>query len=270
MPLYWILTLTIAVLVTLAPSLFRTTAVNSQYLLKSLLFIPYQNPGHGADVVPILVPGWSLNMEMMFYLIFGLLLLAPRARLLPIATAVFGLLVLTHFLLGPDGPPVARFLTDLRITEFFLGMLIGALYVASNLRPSRILLAILLTGSVAVLLWQPGATPGAVISFVLATIIPSAAVVYAVVEWEKHYGAPAIPGLLALGNASYSLYLGHILALGVARAVWSHAGPKTASVANAVGFAFFGLALSVLLAIGLYRMLERPLTRELHRRLLPA
>ena len=88
-------------------------------------------------------------------------------------------------------------------------------------------------------------------------------IVYCMVAWEKNRGLPRLRGLLALGDASYSLYLGHLFALGAARIAWVRIGPDAPSVSSAAGFAAFGLLASVLAAIALYRLVEQPLTRKL-------
>jgi exopolysaccharide production protein ExoZ len=58
--------LAVSALLLVKPDLFRTTELTAVFLIKSLLFIPYANPGHGGDFMPLLVPGWSLNLEMFF------------------------------------------------------------------------------------------------------------------------------------------------------------------------------------------------------------
>ena len=110
-PLYWALTLLVSALLILKPELFRTTVVTAPFLIKSLLFIPYANPGHGGEVMPILTPGWSLNFEMFFYLIFCFVLIFPLGRRILVSGMVFAALALTHLLLpSPDplDPPDRR------------------------------------------------------------------------------------------------------------------------------------------------------------------
>jgi exopolysaccharide production protein ExoZ len=265
-PLYWLLTLAIAALLTARPGLFRTTVVTGEYLIKSLLFVPYQNPGHNGDVMPILVPGWSLNMEMMFYLIFGLLLFARGRWLLPGATLIFGSIAAIGIAFGQSLPPVARFLADLRVLEFLFGMYVGWLYLHTDMRHARSLLFLLVAIAVPVLLWQPINPLGSTLAMMLNSVLCCSLIVYAVVAWEKNHGLPRLTGLLSLGDASYSLYLGHLFALGAARVLWSRIGPATPSTFSAAGFAAFGLLSSVVVAIGLYRLAEKPITRKLRRR----
>jgi exopolysaccharide production protein ExoZ len=51
--------------------------------VQSFLFVPHYHLVFRDRIAPILIPGWSLNYEMFFYLIFavGLLVRSRRARL---------------------------------------------------------------------------------------------------------------------------------------------------------------------------------------------
>lgn len=74
-PLYWLATLAVATLVVIRPELFHNSEFNIPHLIGSLLFIPHWSEVQGLR--PILALGWTLNYEMMFYLLF---FLAMRIR----------------------------------------------------------------------------------------------------------------------------------------------------------------------------------------------
>jgi exopolysaccharide production protein ExoZ len=73
-PLYW--------LATIGALVFHKVAANDNApaglpeLLQSLFFVPYYNENFGWR--PILGQGWTLNYEMMFYIIFAVALTFPR------------------------------------------------------------------------------------------------------------------------------------------------------------------------------------------------
>src|ERR1019366_2869669 len=69
-PLYWVLTLALAATALVAPSLFRSVTLTAVSLIQSLLFIPHFSPSHAGMIWPVLVPGWTLNYEMFFYVVF--------------------------------------------------------------------------------------------------------------------------------------------------------------------------------------------------------
>ena len=100
-PLYWILTLAMVGLALVAPSLFRTLKVTADTLVQSLLFIPHFSTSFTDKAWPLLVPGWTLNYEMYFYVILAVILLLPAAWRMSTLAAFFGISVVAGWLLGP-------------------------------------------------------------------------------------------------------------------------------------------------------------------------
>ena len=82
-PLYWLLTLTVAAACLIAPSLFRGVVLAPEHVVKSLFFIPDFYPGMPTHIWPLLLPGWTLNYEMIFYVVFAVALLLPRHLMIP-------------------------------------------------------------------------------------------------------------------------------------------------------------------------------------------
>ena len=70
-PLYWTLTLVMTALFLLQPKLFNTNGIGWPWVVSSLAFLS-QATQHG---MPVLFDGWTLEFEMLFYLIFALSLL---------------------------------------------------------------------------------------------------------------------------------------------------------------------------------------------------
>jgi len=68
LPLYYIMTLGTFALLLLFPSMFEQTKAEPIFLIKSLLFIPF-DIGNGV-LQPLLRIGWTVNCEMFFYLLF--------------------------------------------------------------------------------------------------------------------------------------------------------------------------------------------------------
>src|SRR5579872_364486 len=89
-PLYWLLTGLLFLCALFTPEFARMTVATPQTLAKSLLFIPYFNAGQGGRLYPLLIPGWTLNCEMFFYLIFTLTLFAPLRWRMPLSTSILG------------------------------------------------------------------------------------------------------------------------------------------------------------------------------------
>jgi peptidoglycan/LPS O-acetylase OafA/YrhL len=66
-PLYWILTLGVFSIAIFYPDLLNNTTANFEHLIKSLFFIPFDKNGSGH--FPILFLGWTLNFEVIFYIL---------------------------------------------------------------------------------------------------------------------------------------------------------------------------------------------------------
>ena len=75
-PLYWLVSGLITVAALAVPTLLSSTVFSLPHVLASFVFVPYPHPVLH-DPYPILVPGWSLNYEAFFYLLFGLSLFLP-------------------------------------------------------------------------------------------------------------------------------------------------------------------------------------------------
>jgi exopolysaccharide production protein ExoZ len=262
-PLYWFMTLLVVAGYLVQPAWFRSTVVSVEYVLKSLFFIPFENPGHAGDMMPVLVPGWSLNFEMAFYLVFALSLWVPGRLRLGFVGAIFLLLfVLGHLPWGTTLPREFWFYVDPRIVEFWLGMVVGSQVQASwNQRVPRFFVWVVLIGAFGLLL-APSAAYGAFPPYVavwFGNVLPAGALVWAVVALEVQGKVPKITALQHLGDASYSIYLSHILTLGVVRMVWARLGLAQVDLLHVGAFAGTAVAASVAVGWAIFVLVERPL-----------
>lgn len=212
-----------------------------------------------------LPPAWTLVYEMLFYTVGSASLLFGRRQYRLILAAWIGsevvLSTLNHFV--PFGAWQQSILLDPLLTEFGMGCCVAWLVEKKETRFWRI----------AAIAWiplyvlggyfaqQPGAPWGVGDYRVLTFGLGSALVVYAicVAEW---YGRIAPRWLIEIGNASYSIYLGHEIALFATRyASWQ------LGVSTAIG-GFLTLLAALLASIGIglvsYRLFERPMTVFLH------
>jgi exopolysaccharide production protein ExoZ len=252
-PLYWIATL--LVFVGVSAGLFGKTVGSVEQLLKSLLFIPYYNQ-HG-DIWPLLVPGWTLNYEMFFYAVFALLLLAPRQSQPIAVTGILAALVLAGLSFEPSGA-AARFYTDPIILEFAAGMWLGVLWKANRLPilPGWSLAVIVLL-SVVIAAWvsKVGA-PGdlrPILYGIPATALVAAALSYA---GRAYRSRPAE----FLGDASYSIYLWHTIAISVAVKVGTMLG------LSAWLLYVLGIVGGILAGMVSYVLIEKPVIAYFERR----
>lgn len=124
-PLYWAMTISTFILVACKPSLFNSTSSELSHLIKSITFIPFDKSG---VIEPILGPGWTLNYEMYFYLLFFFSLKINFEYRGHIVSSIFGVLALVGFFY--DGNLIWEFYTDPIILEFTFG--IFAFYILKS------------------------------------------------------------------------------------------------------------------------------------------
>ncbi len=125
LPLYWLATLFYYGIICLRPSLSIMSQARPEYLVKSMLFIPFINDA-GFDT-PILGAGWTLNYEVMFYLLFfGSMILSHRYRA-AIAVGLSCLLVVVGHLLPGSLLPGESFYLQYYANSFLLEFSMGIL-----------------------------------------------------------------------------------------------------------------------------------------------
>ena len=105
-PLYWLLTTIMVVLLLVAPQLLQSTRFDLPMSIASYLFIAWPNPVEAAGLKPVMIPGWTLNYEMAFYLLLALGLTMKAAWRGP---SVIGVLLVLAALSPLPMPPIAHF-----------------------------------------------------------------------------------------------------------------------------------------------------------------
>lgn len=180
-PLYWLLTFAIVLVYLAWPSVFREMKLTLPHLFSSLLFLSKRVVQDN----PVLSVGWTLEYEMLFYLLFALGLSVSRKWVALIPSVILAAMCFWGSV-------------DLLVLEFVLGMLAATFYLRLVCHSSGVW--ILIAG--AVLLAASLFIDRQLHAFFLWGI-PSCLVVL---------GASCMPqsgsrlGRL-LGDASYSMYL---------------------------------------------------------------
>ncbi len=241
-PLYWIATIVMAVHQHAA--LFDVG--------RSLLFWPYLDGG--GHIWPILVQGWTLNIEMFFYIVFAMTLIVPLRFRLVVISVLIGGLGLAGMLERPADPVLSTYSSPMML-EFLLGVWVAALFQRSSVPSLPVAIGLLALGIVLLATTIGDYTPE-LWRFVIWGI-PSTFIVWGLTSIEKLRSVPDIAVLKLLGAASYSIYLFHPFILKtVARLL---AGFP--SIVVVVGVTAAGAAIG----IAAYYLLEAPITAWLRR-----
>lgn len=248
-PLYWLITLGTAAGALLAPRAFPAMRPTLDHVAQSLLFIPHRDAT--GLIAPLIVPGWTLNYEVFFYLLFAVALLARTRWRAWIVTAALVALVLIR----PFGDPrnaIWSTYTDPILLEFAAGLWLGWAWSCDRL-PGRRVAGLLLALGAASLVATAISGVDVSAARVLLWGLPAVALVTGAVSFESHGAIPRWRPLALLGDASYSLYLVHGLAISAALRLTRYVVAPPAMV--------FTVSIIAGLAGGLvcYLLIERPL-----------
>ena len=233
-PLYWFMTFLALMKLDAMFYIRHKPLVTPAFLATSLFFIPYRNSlGFTNPVVP---PGWTLNFEMFFYLLFAASI-ALKANVAKLLTPVMlGLVVIGFY------HPAA--LLNPIILEFLAGVLFGYAVHYGYKVPSIVAYLSGVLGVCWLFLHGPRVAVYGISGFLI---------VHAFVTLE---GKVRIPKpLIKIGDSSYSLYLSHYIYIYLVylACIRVHL-PGYVAVAVCV-------IVCIWVSFGVYRFLEKPLTQ---------
>jgi len=258
-PPYWFFTTAMIFAVLLFPGQVSHPQLDANDVLSSYLFIPTRNAW--GELYPVLVLGWTLNFEMLFYTVFAIGLRWPLARGLAFIVCVVGALGIAGVLIEPQAAPLAFWCNPI-VFEFLFGMLLAQMR-ASGWRCSPAWgAAILATGVVA--LWLGSARSGASALWPPRALwmgLPALLICAAAALTREPASVGRIGRALAsAGDASYVLYLSHPFTLAAFSLLSRHAGMRDPWV-------FIGVAcvLCVFVSVLMHRWIEKPLVETLNR-----
>lgn len=251
-PLYWMTTLGVAAIAVLVPAAFPAMHPTLPHLMQSLLFVPHRDDS--GLIAPLIVPGWTLNYEMFFYLLFAAALLAPaKLRAWLLSAALIGLVAVRP--LGDAHNPLWATYTNPLLLEFGAGVWLGQCWSQDRL-PGRglawLMVALGFAGFAATAVTGVDVEPARILYWGL----PALLIVTGAVALERHGPIPNWRPLQALGDASYSVYLVHGLAISAAfRALQIvHLTAPAVVLPVAVGA-------GVVAGLLTYRLVEKPLMK---------
>lgn len=220
-------------------------------------------------------PAWSICCEAFFYALFPLLIIAarrlPGRSLWPIWSATaLTVLLLPWGSTAINGPPVAGSSINLnsywfiyvlpvtRLPEFWLGILTARLVRDGRWpRPEWWNTYVPLIVCLSLLhLLPPQYDLGSAAAPALALIIAHRALadIHGRTRWMAH------PALLALGSASYALYITHFPLLMTARLLLG--ADRHLTLWTGIPLVLALMALAVLLSLAVHRFYEQPLMRR--------
>ena len=221
-PVYWATMMFALPALLWMPNLSKPHKQSPAFILASLLLLPQND-------VPVLGVSWSLSYEVVFYLVFGLCLWRRAVGFT--AMALWGGLAVTAVAIPDfgDWSFLVSWLALPRVLELFFGVSVGFLVVRRSGKHPRTILTVgaLSFASIGVTSSYVWGNPSEALFLVFG--VSAALVIYgcAVGELSGQLGR-APRWTHQLGEASYSIYLTHYLAIAFQTRVWRRLPPLPA------------------------------------------
>jgi exopolysaccharide production protein ExoZ len=227
-PLYWVLTIAWLAFV---------PGWDFGHLASSLLFLPSPDPVTGAMRSPLLEPGWSLNFEMFFYLVFAAILMLPEKMRLWVAVIALGLFSQSAQVF--DLPPYIAYFASQMLLLFVAGMALARFDL-------RLPIWTCVAGFAGL-----AALPQFTDNFMLSVFVPTVAIVAGARSLDGILREWKLPSLLA--DASYAIYLSHLFTLQICSVFVAPFLPGPLALVVVLG-------LSCLVGVLVHKRIENPLT----------
>jgi exopolysaccharide production protein ExoZ len=216
-PLYWFYSSLILFVWIIHPAWVNSDQGSQINVIASFLLLPQ-------NILPLVSVGWTLVHEMYFYFIFAILLLLPKKNFL-LGVIFWGCIVaIVNICFSDISNPFLLVYSHPLTIEFIIGCLIALLYYRKPLPGNAFLIA-----SASLISWVLGyylfrKLSGNLIPLgwekVLIFGVPSALAVYAALLFESKNAALLPRWIRSIGDASYSIYLSHILVLHAIGKIW--------------------------------------------------
>jgi peptidoglycan/LPS O-acetylase OafA/YrhL len=267
-PPYWFFTTAMVAAMILMREHVAHAVIAPGHVIASYLFLPWVNP-YG-QFYPVLILGWTLNFEMLFYVIFAFSLNFPRRTGVAVIAAVIGGLACVGALVdfrgtALAGSPIASWANPI-VLEFLFGIALAWAF-AKGLRWSRTTgVLVMAAGCGAMLVAQRVGVAG---DFWPARCLwmglPALALCAGATLMERTGEPGRVQRVLEVGgDASFALYLSHPFSLAIIAAAWPLLG-----IASPLAYVVIAGAGALLCAVLLHIWLEKPAMAYLGRVLTP-
>ena len=216
-PLYWFYSSLVLCVFIVHPAWVNSSNGNDVNIISSFLLLPQNN-------LPLINVGWTLVHEMYFYIIFAALLLLPKEKFI-LGGIFWGCVVaIANIYFSDTGNSILRVYSKPLTIEFIGGCLIGLLYYRKPLLGNAYLtvFAALLSWILGYYLYQKlsGRFLPSGWDRILIFGVPAFLAIYAALLLESKNGVLLPRWIRSIGDASYSIYLSHVLVLSVVGKVW--------------------------------------------------
>lgn len=264
-PMYWVFT---AIAIVFPDRLYLGHHVTIVGAISSLVFFP--DVSAPPSLNPALMVGWTLNFEMLFYIVFALSLYLTKNRAVVfLVIAIFTIAIVARQI--GENHAVPEYLRDFArwwgqgfVFLFVIGVCLALLRerIGEIRDRANIAFCCAIALMIASAVWivsssYSGLTPALQVILILASVATVSLCVLFQDVGDKGLAKP----LVWLGTRSYGLYLSHLVILGSISSLWLFAF----SAPSAIWYSIIGLAICWLWCWPIHALFETKLTRWVRR-----
>jgi exopolysaccharide production protein ExoZ len=246
-PVYWV--------VTIGLMLFEYVVSQEKFpikfLVNSFLLLPDSKQ-------PILGVAWSLIHEMFFYLMFALLILTRKVKYV-IFTWVTGMIFMLINPINLSDNAYLNLIFNPINLEFLVGCMSALLFLKFKLNPQILIIVGIASFVFSIFLEYTGVLE---LHRFIAWGIPSFILILGLVNLDEKIDGKVPKFIVFIGNASYSIYLTHIVAISIFGGFISHFNLFGLKVSPLIIVLFF-VILQVILGCLFYLIVEKPILNYL-------
>jgi exopolysaccharide production protein ExoZ len=261
-PMYWLYTFVVLCVWLVFPYMVNSSQSNQINILESIFLVPQ-------NIYPILMVAWTLIYEIYFYLTFAVLLFFPKNKLL-LGLSIWIVLLVAGYHFLPSSNPFVNVYFGPLVVEFIAGCLVATLYFDRRLPGNATIIALL-----ALVFWVAGYSllelDGRGWVRVLVFGFPAMLALYAALLYENKHDMVMPKWLQQIGDASYSIYLSHILVLAIVGRVWTLFAIE-GYIDNIIMLMMMFIAV-IIVGVLSFRLMEKPILKKarlLEKKLFPA
>jgi exopolysaccharide production protein ExoZ len=276
-PMYLLATIAMVFTAVIFPGMIKNNEVSVSGFIKSVLFIP--GPENGGS--PVLDQGWTLNYEMLFYVVMFLcVLFVKNKKYLTTACVLILVFIMAILQFGNTDSFILKYYGPSMFLEFIYGIILYHLYtlfekINSRLPINRWIKMIILISSA--ILWYGFmiycdlGNHYLLVSRGIIFGIPAAAVVGSVLFLEKEIDRDnrAVRFGVDVGEASYVMYLIHCLVIVFfAKAVFKEAAGTNCAFIYEIVKIIITVIATITFSMLIHRFIDTPVQRYLKRALI--
>ena len=206
-PLYWIFTTIFLLTVALDFTSISINTVELPHILKSYFFIPFSAPFYDDKIWPLLIPGWTLNFEIFFYLFLGLCYLFNPKLFIVLIIPAFSV----FFLLGN------LFFYEIEYFRFYASWylfdFLSGIFLYQIMLKKRYINCVSFV--FCIFIWTLVLGPSSS-DFLIKSMFSGIAICLVFLSIKFEVRLRRVPNkLILVGDSSYSLYLSHVFVIGL-------------------------------------------------------